>query len=296
MNLKEYQTHLRKVRKKGTNDKLVDSTIERYSEHITPHLPELSKHSGLELINIINEKMAYHPNLILHAAIKNYLKFRNEPEEIIIKLKKPPKNTNNALNSIKFLQTKILSRKEIEILVNTSTEPTLKLALIMLYETACRRTELLNITFDDIEPPDKPTKNIGATIQVLGKGKKSRTVCITPSTLKRIHQLKKNLINPRKQIIRFYTRTKKEYKHQDHQLYIRIINHGNTSLHRHVHPHMLRHTKATHLADEGADILGISAYLGHQEVQTTQIYVTISSYKSKQVFEAYTKELKLNDE
>ena len=62
----------------------------------------------------------------------------------------------------------------------------------------------------------------------------------------------------------------------------RIIK--KTTLTKNISPHMLRHTFATHLLNEGCDILSVQKLLGHESIRATQIYTHVTTDHLKEVY------------
>ena len=72
------------------------------------------------------------------------------------------------------------------------------------------------------------------------------------------------------------------YEQAIHQKLNEIID--KTALNKHITPHMLRHTFATHLLNEGCDLLSVQELLGHSDISTTEVYTHVDSNKMKNAY------------
>lgn len=153
------------------------------------------------------------------------------------------------------------------------------LILEMLYATGMRVGELVSIKIQDINPFDK-------TIRILGKGNKERIVYYNNITEKR---LKLYLDNGRK----FLDKKNSDYLFLN-KLGGPLTTRGvefvldqimkNTSITKHVTPHMFRHSFATHLLNEGCDLLSVQELLGHESLSATNIYTHVTNDRIKGVY------------
>ncbi len=149
----------------------------------------------------------------------------------------------------------------------------------LLYSSGLRISEALNILLSDIDL----SRN---SVRVLGKGQKERTV---PVGSKAIESLKnyiklRNLLIPDKRV-NFLFISKSGAKLSPVDAY-RIINKllKTVTENSQKSPHILRHTFATHLLDNGADIQSVSEMLGHSSLSTTQIYTHVSVERLKKAY------------
>lgn len=288
-------------KKKSNGDKLLDSTIERYLEWIGKYHKKVSvMKPDADMIEYINNEVFYVKSGVLHAAFKNYLQFRRADKKLIRELEKTEKNAN-AMTSVRFLQSKVLSRGELRRIMNEECPLQTKTIVSALYDTACRRSELLSIKWGDIQfrDPKKHSADIKAglyaSVSIIGKGKKSREVYLGSTTvtlLRKMNEEKK--FEKQDPIFVIYGEdTTTPLKRQDHALYELVHKQLDKILKRHVHPHCFRHTKATHLADNGADVLDIASYLGHSNIAATQIYIEISSFRGMKAYKEFSKDIML---
>lgn len=163
--------------------------------------------------------------------------------------------------------------------LNTSLGERDALILEMLYASGMRVGELVSIRVADINHYEH-------TIKILGKGNKERIIYYNDITEKR---LKLYLEDGREKLLR----KDNDYLFLNHlggQLTTRgvelILNKiiEKTTLTKHITPHMLRHSFATHLLNEGCDLLSVQELLGHESLSATNIYTHVTNDRIKDVY------------
>lgn len=140
-----------------------------------------------------------------------------------------------------------------------------KLIIELLYSTGMRRTELIALKKESIDL----SQNI---VKVLGKRNKERQIPL----LKSVMETMKRYLNERNKINSnsdYYFITKKGEKLYPTLVY-RIINEyfSKVSVKAKKSPHVIRHSFATHLLNEGADLNSVKELLGHSSLASTQVY------------------------
>ena len=137
----------------------------------------------------------------------------------------------------------------------------------LLYATGVRVDELVNIRLKDIDVSDR-------TIRILGKGSKERVVVFGVNTQS---DLKKYLSDGRRQLDikgNDYLFLNKDGNRLSSRYVRKIIDDivVKASIKMHISPHMLRHTFATEMLNNGADLVSVKDLLGHESLNTTSIY------------------------
>lgn len=156
-----------------------------------------------------------------------------------------------------------------------------RVILELLYGTGIRRTELVGLN-------DKSVDFGNDTIKVLGKRNKERIVPLTPSL---IALLKKYLVeknsfletcNQENDSLILDSRCRRIYP----QLVYRTVKKflGTVTTSNKKSPHILRHTFATHMLNNGADINAIKELLGHSSLAATQVYTHNTIEKLKKIY------------
>ena len=169
----------------------------------------------------------------------------------------------------------IEATKELLKIPNTSKDCELRdLALLcLLYDSGIRVQELIQLKESDL------TLETKGLVTVIGKGKKIRSIPISPTTTKilKTYFERRSYQDSTKTIFinrsgKKLTRTGVNYILNKYMDKLRETYEGSLPLK--VSPHILRHSKATHLLYEGVNLIYIRDFLGHSSVTTTEIYAS----------------------
>lgn len=152
--------------------------------------------------------------------------------------------------------------------------------LELFYSTGIRLSELLNLNYGDVNFN-------GLTIRVFGKGAKER---IVPFGKKAAQALQQYLKVRRSEFGRvnledalFISRRKRRMARPTVQKMVtRMLK--SVSHQKHLSPHVLRHSFASHLLDRGADLNAVKDLLGHNSLSTTQLYTHIQIETMKEIY------------
>jgi integrase/recombinase XerC len=149
----------------------------------------------------------------------------------------------------------------------------------ILYQTGIRRNELIHLKESDVN------KSSGV-IKVLGKGNKERFIPVSNQLLKLIDEYISEKKKELTELPEDFLLLNKKGKKLDPKYIYNIVkeNLSKVSTNERKSPHILRHSFATHLTNNGAEINAIKELLGHSSLASTQIYTNNSIEKLKEVY------------
>lgn len=187
------------------------------------------------------------------AAIRFYLRYYDISFQEFILPKKPKK------------LPVVLSKKEVELMINSTHNIKHKLVVSLLYSAGLRLSELINLKWSDVDI-------IRNLIYIRGgKGNKDRVSLLSKKVKKLLLDYKKSL--PEQKY--WFAGRNKKYSSKTVQEIIKQLA-IKAKIKKRVYPHVLRHSFATHLLEQGTDIRSIQQLLGHENVRTTQIYTHVA--------------------
>lgn len=185
---------------------------------------------------------------------------------------------------------KVLSLKEVERLLETpNVEKEIGLRdraiLELMYATGLRISELVNLRLDELHLAM-------GFLQTVGKGNKERIIPIGDQAIKWLNEYLE------------FSRPLFESRAKDESAFVFLNSRGkglsrqgvwknlkktvqHSGIRKNVNPHMLRHSFATHLLENGADLRIVQELLGHSDISTTQIYTHITTARKKDVYDEY---------
>lgn len=214
------------------------------------------------------------------ASLKAFYKFLLKIKQIEVS----PLLRHKALKTAKTIQIPFSEKEVLNVLDHMQNpvgfeEIRNKLIIDMFYTTGIRRAELIHLKLSDVNLS-------GTVIKVLGKRNKERILPILPIIIAQL----KLFLNERLRLdsvvdCEYLFLTKKGLKLNDSFVY-RLINSYFSTVSEKVKksPHILRHTFATHLLNNGADLNSVKELLGHSSLASTQVYTHNSLAELKSVY------------
>lgn len=174
---------------------------------------------------------------------------------------------------------KVVSVKEIDEMLHNNLTPLEHVMMELLYSCGLRVSELVNLKLNDIDLSSK-------YVRCFGKGSKERIIPIGEQA----KTVVKEYFPTRDLLIKKYNLTTKNLLIKDNGHFVtrqdvyNFIHAQGKLIHKNISPHTLRHSFATHLLENGADLRVVQELLGHSDVSTTQLYTHISKKRLKEVY------------
>ena len=193
--------------------------------------------------------------------------FKSNPTEFLEQQKLPKK------------LPKVLSIEEINTILAEDLTTVQRVIMELLYGCGLRVSELAGLNVNDVDIRAK-------YLRCFGKGSKERLVPLNKNAIKAL----KGFYPEREYIVNKYNLdTGKILLHDSGKPFTRqdiynFIHSQGLKLHKSISPHTLRHSFATHLLENGADLRVVQELLGHSDVATTQLYTHISKKRLKEVY------------
>lgn len=230
------------------------------------------------IVSLVNSNISNRSINRKVSSLKSLYKFLQKIKQI----ETNPLVKHQALKVLKQVQVPF-SEKEIFSVLNTIDNDgdfesiRNKLIVELFYSTGMRRNELINIKVTDID-------YVNETVKVLGKRNKERYIPLLKSvreSLQKYSEIREVFAGK----VPYLFLTKKGKKIYDTLVY-RVINNYFSMVSSKVKksPHVIRHSFATHLLNEGADLNAVKELLGHSSLASTQIYTHSSLGKLKEVY------------
>lgn len=252
--------------------------FKEYLNLIKKDISEIDKKDAFNYLIFLSKKRLKPSSLRRKiSAIRSFYKFLIREELIQID---PTQDLVFPKNEKKLPQ--VLNVEEIEKLINAIDNNTLKgkrdRAIIeLLYSSGLRVSEIINLKISDLDFENNYLK-------CFGKGSKERIVPFGELAKTYIidYLAERRKLKIESEFLFINKKGEKLLRQQINNLLIRYSK--KAKLKKRVHPHMLRHSFATHLLERGADLRSVQELLGHVDISTTQIYTHLTKDYLREIY------------
>ena len=236
---------------------------------------EIEEKDIFEYIENLNEKLRRNSVLRKVSALKTFYKFCYLNKDV-------EKDPTGMIKTLKREQRlpEILTLKEMKQIVDncphTPEGMQNKLIIKILIATGARISETLNLEIKDVENQDYEF------IKVLGKGSKYRIIPIYDSLeneIKNYLTIYRPKLKNASESFKIFPNTRREKFWKDLKTIAK-----NAKIEKNVYPHIFRHSLATILLGNGADIRIVQEILGHANITTTEVYTHVEKSKLKMIY------------
>ena len=175
---------------------------------------------------------------------------------------------------------KVMTIEELNVILNSDLNREESAIVELLYGCGLRVSELVNLKMNNIDLKSK-------YVQCYGKGSKERIVPFgkkAQAALEKYYKYRQNLILKNNLKDFKYLFVREDGHRLTRQDVYNFIREQGKRIHKHITPHTLRHSFATHLLENGADLRVVQELLGHSDVSTTQLYTHITKKRLKEVY------------
>ena len=270
-----------------------DTTVNSYSEDIYKYLEymesknissalDISYNNLLDYLKYLDDNK-YEVSSVARkiVSIKAFHKYLSENYKVV--------DASTKINTPKFYRKlpNILTIEEVDNLLDIKLDTPFdyrnKAMLELMYSSGLRVSELINLELSDIDLSNN-------YVRCFGKGSKERIVPVGEYSSKYLSIY----INEYRDSMKKGYYTEKIFlnnhgKEMTRQGFFKIIKKiaKDKGINKNITPHMLRHSFATHLLNNGADLRTIQEMLGHSSISTTQIYTNVTNDILKENYDLY---------
>ncbi|MCD8502379.1 MAG: site-specific tyrosine recombinase XerD [Bacillaceae bacterium] len=275
---------------------LAQNTIQSYRRdlekyiHYIKHVEQMKEINEVTRIVIMNYLYFLKENGRASATIARTIASVRAFHQFLIREKQTDKDPSVHIETPKLERRlpKVLSFDEVDALLSAPTSKTPfdlrnKAMLELLYATGMRVSELCSLLVDDVH------LTMGF-VRCVGKGNKERIIPIgkisCEALLTYIDHGRSLLVKKKRHDYLFVNHHGEPLSRQGFWKILKKLS-KQANIEKNLTPHTLRHSFATHLLENGADLRSVQEMLGHSDISTTQIYTHVTKTRLKDVYSTY---------